>query len=197
MQKLTVINRMLATMGQAPLNSLTEAHAFRDAGVSVLDFKNQEIQAEGWWFNLEQLKLSPSPTDSNIYLPGDSLEVRTLSRTVVERDGRLYNLDGDTYTFTEDQWVVLVREVPFEQLPHLAAAYIAAEAVLDFQKNYDGDGTRTQRLERDVAVARAKVNAAMTRNRRPNFINSNIRLQQLKLVTRRARWNRSNINDLS
>lgn len=187
MQKLTVVNRMLATIAEKGLTSLTDTHRMLADCLDNLDEANRQIQADGWWFNMETVTLIPNNVDSGLYLPNDCLSVRTPTRNLVKRGNRVYNLDEGSYIFTTDLEVELIREVEFEDLPEIAASYIAATAVLQFQTSFDGDAQRTGQLNQTVSRTFIGINTAHTRNRRSNFINSNARLQRLKWVTRQAR----------
>lgn len=188
MQTLSVVNRMLGTMGEAPLNSLEETHALLAAMQGALDSASDTIQADGWWFNMEDLDLIPNPTDSSVYLPNDCLSVRTPKYNLVKRGNRIYNLTGGTYVFTESSLPLeLIRLVPFEDLPEIAAAYIANQAILDFQADYDGDTAKARQLSIKLAQSKVAAETAHIRNRRRNLLHSNSRLQQLKAVTRGAR----------
>lgn len=187
MEILTVVNQMIGTLGEQPLTSLTDSHEYLGTAQDTLDRVSRTIQGKGAWYNMESVKLDPNPVDSGIYLPGDTLEVVAASRDYVQRGNRLYNLDGGTYVFDKAQELKLIRYVDFEDLPEVAASYIAAEAVLDFQTNYDGDSARQAKLANNVAVLSIAYNQAHVRNRRANLIDSNFRLQRLKLVSRGAR----------
>jgi hypothetical protein len=192
MQILDVVNEMLGTQGFRPLNALTEPHAFRGAAQSTLARVNRAVQAKGWWFNREPLTLQPSSVDSAIYLPGDAISVRHAYATYVQRGNRLYNTETGNYTFESSVDVVVIRLIPFEDLPELAASHISATAVLEYQMKYDGDTAKGRQLQ-------ARVNDGMghgtlcalqseeTRSSRVNLITSNKRLQRLKQVTRAAR----------
>lgn len=187
---LTVVNNCLGTMGEAPLNAIDDPHPYRAACISILNTVNREFQARGWWFNREQLTLAVGALDSSIYLPGDTINVRTADRNIVQRYRRLYNLDGGTYVFTEDQDVELVRLVPFEEAPELFAAYAAAETVIRFQKRYDGDSTKTRQLQDEQRDARIAVTAEETRQVKANLIESNVRLSYIKSSIRGVRGRR-------
>jgi Tail tubular protein len=186
MQRLEVVNAMLATMGAVPLNTLEDPHAFRGACLSVLEAEDRRIQAIGWWANMENLTLNPT-TDTRIPLPGDFISVRTPKRNCVQRGRFLYDLDAGTPFFTSSVDAVVIRRVPFADLPESLAQYIAAECVLKFQRKYDGDSTKTRDLERDAGVARAEARTDHIRNRRTNLLDSNVSLQRLKSLTRGAR----------
>lgn len=177
---LTVINNCLGTMGESPLNSVDDPHPYRGACVSILNTVNREFQARGWYFNREALTLQPSALDSGIYLPGDTINVRTKNRRHVQRYRRLYNTDGGTYVFTDPVDVTLIRLVPFEETPELYAAYAAAETVVRFQNRYDGDSTKTRKLEGERDDAKVQVMAEETRQAQTNLIDSNERLAYIK-----------------
>lgn len=188
MDTLTVVNRMLGTMGEKPLNSLLDTHALMSAMQGALDNASNTIQAKGWWYNMEKQTLTPSPIDASLYLPNDCLSIRTGSADLIKRGNRIYNLDGGTYVFTLSKLdIELIRFVVFEDLPETAAAYIAAQSILDFQKDYDGDTTKMRQIMAEAMQAKVDNDIEHVRNRRRNLIQSNERLQQLKAVTRGAR----------
>lgn len=190
MLTLTVINSCLGTMGEAPLNAIDDPHPYRAACVSILNTVNREFQARGWWFNRERMTLQPGALDSCIYLPGDTIGVRTENRNYVQRYRRLYNLDGGTYVFDTEQDVELLRLVPFEETPELYAAYVAAETIQRFQKRYDGDSQKSRELRDELQEARIAANAEETRQVKANLIESNVRLTYIKQSTRALRGRR-------
>ena len=186
MQVLSVINRMLGSMGEDSLASLEDPHQFKGDGIAMLDLESRSIQARGWWFNEEAITLTPM-LNGKIILPGDLISVRTPTANVVQRGQYLYNLDGGTNIFTEAVDVKVVRLVKFDELPETAAAYISACAVRKFQMMYDADRDRTQALAADESRAYAAANTEDTRNRRGNLLLSNTRLARLKFITNQAR----------
>lgn len=187
MLTLTVINNCLGSMGEVPLNAIDDAHPYRAAAVSILNSVNREFQARGWWFNRESIRLQPSALDSSIYVPGDTINVRTSNRNYVQRYRRLYNLEGGTYVFTEAQDVTLIRLVAFEETPELYAAYAAAETVWRFQKRYDGDSEKARSLMVELKDARIAAQAEETRMAQANLIEANPRLAYIKSKVRSLR----------
>lgn len=198
---LQVVNECLATMGEAPLNTLAEPHEFKASAQRILSKADKHIQSRGWWYNSEEQMLSPDPINSHITLPGDCLRVesgvRSLSNLVrgaqlgylVQRGSRLYNTLTGSYEITETVAVHMVRQVPFTELPVIIADYVAAEAVLKFQSNYDGDSKRTAELTQAYLVARAEAMAEDIRQRRVNFRDNNPTLSRIKSAVRSARYN--------
>ncbi len=186
MQVLTVLNNMLGLLGETPLASLEEPHAFKGAGLSLLDQENRIIQARGWWFNTESITLTPM-LNGRISLSGDTINVRTDDRNVVQRGRYLYDVDNGTDLFTEPVCVLLIRLVPFEATPESAAAYIAACASRRFQLLYDGDSLKARDLADQEARTSAWAKVEDTRNKKANLIHSNPGLMRLKYLTNQAR----------
>jgi hypothetical protein len=187
MLKLTVVNRMLATLGQAPLNSLSSNSRWLGACLSALDQSDVEVQSRGWWFNEETVTLQPSALDSRIYLPGDTASVSgdIVGNGIVQRGNRLYDLKNGTDLFTQEVTVTLRRQVPFEELPEQAANWIAAEAVYWFQTTYDGDEAKTRRLDAIRQAARMMFKAEDTTQRGANLVDSNRNVQLVRSFSRR------------
>lgn len=200
MQKLNVVNDMLGTMGEAPLNSLTDSHEFRGSCLRVLDQVSRRVQARGWYFNREKKTLSPQPSNGHIVLSNDILEVRadpywTDSNLtgVVKRGSRLYNTDGGTYVFDKDVDCILIRLVQFEDLPEVAAQHIAATAVASFQRSYDGDSTKTRQLTMESIDQSTdqgtllELRAEEIRQAKANMLRNNVPLQNIKRLVRGPR----------
>lgn len=185
--ELDVVNACLATMGEVPLNSLSDPHTFKGAAQDKLTDMNQRIQATGWWFNRETQTLQPNVSDNYIYVPGDTLEIREATLDVAIRGDKLIKLDGGVFEFTTAVTVTLIRLVPFEDLPHKVQAYIEARAVHAFQTTYDGDTAKTRDLAAQVQDAWYELSAESTRQAKANMINSNVGLQRIKTLVRRNR----------
>ena len=188
MLKLTVVNRMLATLGQAPLNSLSSNSRWLGACLSALDQADAEGQSRGWWFNEEKITLQPSAVDSRIYLPGDTSSVTPhdlIDHGVVQRGDKLYDLANGTDLFTKEVTVTLRRRIPFEQLPEQAADWIAAEAIYWFQSTYDGDEGKTRRLDSMRQMAYRTFKNEDTNQRKANLVDSNQQVQLIRSFSRR------------
>lgn len=180
MDKLTVVNQMLATMGETGLTSLTDSHAFLESALNCLDDQVREMLGRRWWFNEEKITLTPNPTDNALYLPGDTLEIICPKPTQVQRGNRVYNTDGGSYEWDSPMKITLYRLMDFEDLPETPAQHITAKAVLKFQTDFDGDTLKSQRLEQKVVETLAALTAQETRNRRANMITSNSTISRLK-----------------
>jgi hypothetical protein len=174
-------------MGEKPLNSLDDPHNMRFAALQLIDRENRRIQAIGRWYNMEDITLAPSAGDSRIYVPGDTIAFRAPTRNVTIRGRTLYDLENGTPLFEDSITGVLIRLIPFDDLPEQASQWIGASVILKFQADYDGDSQKTKLLAGDLYEAKVLENTEHIRNRKSNFIDANAGLQRLKSLTRGAR----------
>lgn len=183
---LEVVNGCLASMGEVPLSSLAEPHAMKGAAIAELNRANKSVQSQGRWFNTESVDLTPDSVNGWITLAGDCLKFQSGTPNavakpyLVQRGNRLYNLNTRSYTLTEPVSGVITRLVAFDELPPLAANFIATTAVLKFQSNFDGDNNKRQELKEDNVRARVEFMAEDIRQRGLNLLDSNRTLQRLR-----------------
>lgn len=177
MRVIDVVNDMLGTMGEAPLNSLSDAHSFKGAAQRVLNRENRTIQSNGWWYNREVFTGTPELNTGKIYLPTDTIGIRG---NYIQRGRVLYDPVEGTDVFTSPQTVVLIRLIQFEDLPEIAASHIASAAVARFQSDYDGDSTKSRELGMLAAANAANAQAEETRQVRANLITANDKLMTIK-----------------
>ena len=192
---LEVVNGCLASMGEAPLSSIVEPHAMKGAAIAELNRANRTVQSKGRWFNTEEVTLKPDSVNSWITLAGDCLKFQSGSSTsiakpyLVQRGSRLYDLRNRTYVLTEEVSGIMVRLVPFEELPPVAADYVGTMAVLRFQSNFDADNSKRQELTQDNVRAKIEFNAEDIRQRRVNFLDSNRSIARIRQHnTNTLRW---------
>jgi hypothetical protein len=168
--ELDVINDMLSSLGETPLNELDDEHPYVNAGRRMLTFANLREQAKVWWFNREAYTLIPEDATGNILLPEDTISIDPTDQSLnyVIRGNKLYRADApvteDKYVFTRSVDLVLVRLVPFEELPPNAAVYISYAAQKDFQKAYDADELKYKQIKADLIEARIVLMAEHVRN---------------------------------
>jgi hypothetical protein len=194
---LDVVNDCLAIMGEAPLNSLTEDHTFKEAALNTLNRVNRQIQSTGWWFNMENYVMRVNLQDQRIYFPTDIGTIMPFENRphLVQRGRVLYDLSRGTDRFELGQTfdARLVRIIPLADVPESVGAYIARQSVLDFQQAYDGDQTKTRNLMIEIngspqmGIVGLKTEAKLEhiRNRRVNLIDSSDRMARIDRVTRR------------
>lgn len=197
---LEVVNECLATLGESPLNTLTEPHTFKSAALKAIDKANRRIQSRGWWFNVESITMKPAPDTGQMQLPGDCLKWASGVRTpdtlerglpkpwVIQRGSRLYDTRTRGYEFTEEAVGEITRLVPFEDLPQVVNDFVAAEAVLKFQSSFDADNSRRQELAQAWMTSKIELSAEQTRQAGVNLLNNNVRLNRIKSAVRRLRY---------
>lgn len=173
--QLDVINEMLASLGESPLNSLDEDHPLTAAGVRMLRIASHREQAKSWWFNKELTLLTPDVTGT-IYTPTDTIRVdpQDTGLHFVQRGRRLYKAHApaveDKYKFTNPVTCWLVRLLPFEDLPPSAQILVSCAAQKDFQKAYDADRLKYEQITQDYREAWMTLNAEHIRSQSVNLL---------------------------
>lgn len=175
LSNLDVVNEMLATLGELPINTLEDGHPYIAPALRILSVASAREQAKSWWFNNELTDLVPD-VNGFIYLPNDTIRVDPQAETLnyVQRGRRLYKpfepSSADKYKFTAKVRCWLIREVPFEDLPIPAQHLISYSAQLDFMKAYDADQNKVQQVAALRNDAWMTLNAEHTRNIGANIL---------------------------
>lgn len=173
--RLSVVNDMLACLGELPINALDEGHPMVPTALRMLDNASNRVQAVSWWFNREIVDLLPD-TQSFIYVPNDTISVDPADQrhNYVMRGRRLYKpyepSSASKYTFDSTVRCWLVREVPFDDLPVSAQSAISYAAQLDFMKAYEADPQKFQQVQSDYRLAYATLNAEHVRSADANML---------------------------
>jgi hypothetical protein len=150
---------MLGNIGESPVTQITVTSTLPISAVTaitVLDEVSREVQSEGWHFNTVN-KQTLSPNVSNeIVLDDNILHVDTLdnSKDIVQRGGKLFNREDNTFTFTGDIDVRLMFLLDFTDLPEQARRYITLKASRVFQTRVVGSQELEQQILRDELKAR-------------------------------------------
>lgn len=166
---LDVVNDMLATLGELPLNTVDEGHPYVPTALRVIATASTREQAKSWWFNKELTDLVPD-TSGYIYVPNDCLRVDPQQDTLnyVQRGRRLYKpfepSASDKYKFAYTVRCWLVRELPFEDLPVPAQQVVSYSAQLEFMKAYDTDARKMSDVAMLYKEALMQLNAEQVRN---------------------------------
>jgi hypothetical protein len=173
MTKLDVINSMLATMGQAPLNELDARHPHVASGLRILEQKNASCQLNGgagYWFNTLDTFTLRQDIAGKVSVPEDL--IKFTPKTYPDRygvvAGYLHDNINDTNIIGENVEVHAIRKLAFEDLPVLANDYIAMTSILTFQREYDGDLQKTQLIREDEQKAWVNLRMQDIREKRAN-----------------------------
>lgn len=182
LSQLEVINEMLASLGELPVNEIDVDHDLIASGVRKLSITNKREQGKGWWFNTEHLTLQPDAESGEIYLPSDTINVtpRSPHQLLVQRGRRLFDpRREDGFTINKPVAVKLVRAIPFDDLPDLARAFIGYSAIADFQVDYDADQFKYQQILAKRSDAKRDLGAEDIRNRKVNLLKNNHTAQDM------------------
>lgn len=169
---LDVVNSMLGLLGELPLNAVDEPHPLVPAALAALSTQASLVQADFWWFNVEYPTMYPQATGGQVLVPNDAASVDSLTQypRLAIRGNRLYNLDDVTDVFTSPLRVRLHRIMPFDDVPVIVRAHIAAKAKLEFQLAYDGDGTKAQFLQQEIKETYIRMHSEHIRNAKANML---------------------------
>jgi len=188
MLKLDAVNRLLGYAGLTPVSSLVLPHSRVPSAVALLDRHSRTVQGVGggFWFNREVFDLSPDATDGHVYVPDDVLQLTVLDRSIkaVQRGRTLLDLASNTRVFTRKVKVRIIRLIPFDELPEAAADYISLCAALEFHRTIDGDTATRQEIEKDKAMAHARLEGENTRQSRENLHDGSYNLRRLRSASR-------------
>lgn len=172
--ELDAVNIILENDGEAPVASLDE-DGFADVGKAqrVLRMVSRAVQTDGWAFNTDfERKFTPN-VDDEITLPADTLYVRPAGNSagirVVERGRKLYNLDTNSYTFTQPVYMDICQMLDFTDLPAAARNYVSVRAARVYQASGTGSPQQNAFTENDEFYARASLRRADLRSRPRGF----------------------------
>ena len=155
--ELEAINIMLAAIGEAPINSLTDTLPV-DARTAqnTLTEVNKEVQSEGWSFNTEiDVTLTRDGSDK-INLPINVLRVdanihQHPTIDPIQRGTKLYDRQNNKYEFDDDLICTVVYFRDFNEITEQARRYINIKAARIFVDRLIGDqGLRTYTQEEET-----------------------------------------------
>ena len=155
--ELQCINIMLASIGEAPINSLVGTLPV-DAriGQSTLTEVNKSVQSEGWSFNTETDVTLTRDGSNKINLPTDVLRVdanihQHPTIDPIQRGLKLYDRQNNKFEFEEDLICTVVYFRTFDEIPEPARYYMNIKAARIFVDRLVGDqGLRTYTQEDEV-----------------------------------------------
>ena len=159
--ELEAINIMLAAIGEAPINKLTDTLPV-DARLaqSTLTEVNKEVQSEGWSFNTEIDVTLTRDGSNHVAISTDTLRIdpnihQHPTIDAIQRGLKLYDRLNNKYEFDEDLICTVVYFRTFDEIPEPARYYITIKAARVFVDRLVGDqGLRTY-TEQDETRARA------------------------------------------
>lgn len=170
---------MLATIGEAPLSTLSDGlHADAIIARDTLRQVSREVQQVGWYFNREYNYDLVPDTQGYIRLPANIVSVDIEPRTavnmqtmdVVPRGNRLYDMTGHTYVFTDTVTATVLFVLPFEELPEVAKSHIVVRASRLFLSRVVGSETLMGFTRQDETTTYAALRQEQIRKTDCNFL---------------------------
>lgn len=177
MTELDAVNDLLASVGEFPVDSLSDPNPLVASSQRILAQTLRRAQTRGWWFNSRD-RVLPVGTDPafplRVQIPTDALSVDPVRRTsdFVQRGGYLFDRKLGTFDIGSDVECHTKDLLPIQDLPETAAAYFTALACIRMSKAYDGDTAKLKTLEQEAMMAREPFHAEHIRNCDVNLFES-------------------------
>ena len=154
--KTEAINVMLAAIGADPVNELDEQNDVDVANaLKILDKVSRSTQMQGWNFNTDLLTIN-GDMDNDYSVPFDNTWIKWKSqdgRSLVKRNGKLFDIAANSYSFKDPVIMEVVRAVDFDDLPEALKEFVAVKAAYDFQAVFMGDTNISQDLQFNLKLA--------------------------------------------
>lgn len=175
--ELTALNAMLATIGEAPVNTL-DGSGLPDAAIALSTLREvvREVLVEGWTFNTD-VNYPFYPTafaPYEITLPPNVMSILPLpgEENIVMRGRKLYNTATRSFSFegTAEVLVEVVWAMTFDELPEVTRQYIAVRAARRFQGRVVGSELLHGITAEQEQTARWLHRKSNIRIRRKNFL---------------------------
>ena len=140
--ELSAVNAILGSIGQSPISGLDFNNPEISFIYNILKEVNQDVQNEGWTFNLEyHIKETVNPTDNKIIIEDDVIRIdntdewdrtRDFVRKKDTVDGiwKLYDRVNHTFEYPDDKYFYVnkVKLLNFEDIPTCFQRYIIYKA---------------------------------------------------------------------
>ncbi len=157
--ELAAVNEILASIGQAPVNSIDQTNPDVSIAFDTLKSVSREIQAEGWSFNKEHHYPLARDNNKEIAIPNNMLQLDVSTKfgaiDAVRRNGKLYNRNTHGYTFEQDLEGDVVWFFDWADLPIPIQDYITARAAAITSSRLVGDNNQFGVLSTREAKMRA------------------------------------------
>ena len=139
--ELSAVNAILGSIGQSPVSGIDFENPEISFIYNILKESNQDVQNDGWTFNLEyHIKENVNASDNKIIISSDVIRIDMTdewdrTRDFVRRkdsDGiwKMYDRVNHTFEFPDDDYfyVNVVRLLEFEDIPSVFQRYITYKA---------------------------------------------------------------------
>lgn len=165
LSELQAVNTMLASIGSAPVNTITGTVS-PDVAMAkhLLDDARRKMLLRGWNFNTQRgVTLAPDDT-GRIAVDSDILRIDTspdhyTAVDPVQRGAWLFDRTTNGFTFSSSVIVDLLLDLPWDELPEVARDYVTAAASSALAVSTAADQIRVQGAMRAELDAFARLRA--------------------------------------
>ena len=164
-QELPAVNEILASVGQAPVNTLDQTNPDVAIAYDTLLNVSREVQAEGWTFNTEEYYPMTPDANGEIVIANNILQIdlhdeKDNQYETVRRSGKLYEKINHTYDWTTlTGWDTVRCDIvwffDWVDLPRPFQDYIVAKAAAIVSSRIVGDPQQYQILATRELQSRA------------------------------------------
>lgn len=191
MTKLQSVNSCLRGIGLNAVAALDGSDLDASLAEQTVDQVSAELQSRGWWYNKEyNWRIAPDVSTGEIPVPSNVTSVIgtgcSRGASLAIRDGLLYDTwnhtsDLRSLTFTYDGIevieLVLVLELPFEELPNPVQSYITYVARRQFAMDMEVDTNRWNFQKDDEQKAMIMMQREDAKHKKRNYISNNSAIQ--------------------
>lgn len=154
--EMEAINTILGAIGADPINNMEEETDVDVANAKrMLQTTSRNIQRKGWDFNRTSYTFTPDTRTQRIRWNGAILAYEFQGGLYTVRDGCLYDMTRQSFTFTAPVEGIVTVALDFSDLPDCFRNYITLKTALDFQMQYLGDANVSAVLDAQVKDAYA------------------------------------------
>ena len=187
--ELDAVNLMLRAIGESRVQTLEDAtHEDAADALELLRHWNMTVQEEGWRFNTRVDVLMTRDPSNQISTPVNTLSVRTSGDSVDVPvsliDGKLFNVQDNSFDWTRDLYVTLVLHYDFAKIPQSARNYIVQCAGLEFVGNEAPSTPRPQFSRERLLAARSALRRTESLVRKPNIITGSLHALKMQIGRR-------------
>lgn len=155
--ELGAVNSILSAAGKRGVSSVSESNAAAWSAATLLHDLLVILQMGDYHFNSElDIKLTPN-ADSEILLPDNILTIKRGSRCtkrIVERGGKLYDLGGSTFKFTDPVYVDMRVSIAFDSCPFEVRNFVRYQAAIAYIEEKEPGSNTIRTLHSKVIRAR-------------------------------------------
>lgn len=191
--QLDAVNRLLGRIRERPLASLDEPmHGDARVALNVLDQVSHRVQLRGLPFNTDTNGVLPLEVDGSCPVPAGTVKVNEAvtihsRRKAVLRGSRMYNAEDQTYTFTENvAYDLLVRVLPWAELPPIVQEYITALSEVEFAVRSQADPVAIQAAQQALPASEREFMREYILGFGPNLLDH----PEVNLIAARNLWAR-------